>query len=268
MVQLLNGLDGDVDIVGAEPVDGVDATHYRFGVSLDAVLDSLDGDARDVMADLLDALDLGTLDVDVWLDDDGRVLRFQTVVDVDGEPVTVTIGYSDFGSEVDIRIPEASAALSSEEFELATADVSGAGWTGRERDRPDQRRAWYAEGPARPRRARFALSAQRQLRQPRIGQRLAPDRTGHVDRDLTMSRGTAPTPRPDRSTTPGGYHETAEYTWTVSDAADGMATEFTEVGTIHGEITAAGRADGCTFDGSPGGNVTGDATVEGTATRT
>ena len=129
VVQLLNGLDGDVDIVGDDPVDGVDATHYRLTVSLDAVLDSLDGDARDVMADLLDALDLGTLDVDVWLDDEGRVVQFQTVVEVDGEQVTVTIGYTDFGSEVDIQIPEASAVLSTEEFELATADVSGGGWT-------------------------------------------------------------------------------------------------------------------------------------------
>ena len=68
-------------------------------------------------------------------------------------------------------------------------------------------------------------------------------------------------------TTAGGYHETSEYTWTVTAYEDGVATEMTQTGTIHGEITAAGRADGCTFDGSPGGPVSGDATVEGTATR-
>ena len=147
VVQLLNGLDGDVDIVGDDPVDGVDATHYRLTVSLDAVLDSLDGDARDVMADLLAALDLGTLDVDVWLDDDGRVLRFQTVVDVDGQPVTVTIGYSDFGADVDIRIPEAGSALSSEEFGLATADVSGRGWTAQNAIVSSTVPDWYAVGP-------------------------------------------------------------------------------------------------------------------------
>jgi hypothetical protein len=267
VVQLLNGLDGDVDIVGSEPVDGVDATHYRLNVSLDAVLDSLDGDARDVMADLLAALDLGTLDVDVWLDDDGRVLRFQTVVDVDGEPVTVTIGYSDFGSEVDIRIPEASAALSSEEFELATADVSGAGWTGRSEIVQTSDAAWYAEGPLDP----FELALRCRPngncvnRESGNAWRQTGPGTYTVTSDFT---GDCTDTATGQVTTPGGYHETAEYTWTVSDAADGMATEFTEVGTIHGEITAAGRADGCTFDGSPGGNVTGDATVEGTATRT
>ena len=266
VVQLLNGLDGDVDIVGADPVDGVDATHYRFGVSLDAVLDSLDGDARDVMADLLAALDLGTLDVDVWLDDDGRVLRFQTVVDVDGEPVTVTIGYSDFGSEVDIQIPEAGAALSSEEFELATADVSGAGWTGQSEIVQTSNAGWYAQGPldsfeitlrCRPNGNCVNRESGNPWRQTGPG-------TYTVTADFT---GDCTDTATGAVTTPGGYHETAEYTWTVSDAVDGMATEFTEVGTIHGEITAAGRADGCTFNGTPGGDVSGDARVEGTATR-
>jgi len=266
VVQLLNGLDGDVDIVGDEPVDGVDATHYRLTVSLDAVLDSLDGDARDVMADLLAALDLSTLDVDVWLDDEGRVVQFQTVVEVDGEQVTVTIGYTDFGSDVDIRIPEASAVLTTEEFGLATADISGAGWTAESSVVSSTEPSWYAVGPAnegvlnlRCRPNGSCVNRETHNRWDPAGPgmwTISNDDTGDCTDTITGA-----------VTTPGGYHETSEYTWTVTAYEDGVATEMTQTGTIHGEITAAGRADGCTFDGTPGGPVSGDATIEGTATR-
>ena len=68
-------------------------------------------------------------------------------------------------------------------------------------------------------------------------------------------------------TTPGGYRETGEYTWTVTAYENGVATELTETGTITGEVTPAGLADGCTITGGPGGPTTATATVEGTATR-
>lgn len=177
-----------------------------------------------------------------------------------------TIGYSDFGSEVDIQIPEASAALSSEEFGLATADVSGPGWEGTSEIVQTSNPNWYAVGPLDP----FEIT----LRCRPNGNCVNRD-SGNPWRQTapgvytvtTETTGDCSNTATGQVTTPGGYHETAEYTWTVSEAVDGRATEFTEVGTIHGEVTAAGLADGCTFDGTPGGPVNGDATVEGTASR-
>jgi hypothetical protein len=46
-----------------------------------------------------------------------------------------------------------------------------------------------------------------------------------------------------------------------------VATEMTQTGTINGEVTPPGLADGCTIGGGAGGPTTATATVEGTATR-
>jgi hypothetical protein len=259
VVQLLNGLDGDVDIVGDEPVDGVDATHYRLTVSLDALLDSLDGDARAVMADLLAALDLGTLDVDVWLDDDGRVVQFQTVLDVDGEEVTVTIGYTDFGSDVDIRIPEAGSALTSDEFGLATADISG-GWTAQSQIVSTTVPGWVdvgAAGPEVPLDLRCRPNGSCVNREN--GTRFDPAGPGMWTNSSDVSG--------PCGATPGGYHQTSDYTWTVTADEDGVATEMTLAGTINGEVTPSGLAGGCRLGVGLVGPTTGTATVEGTATR-
>ncbi len=107
-LQILNGADGDIDIVGDDDIDGVAATHYQVTVDLRAALDSLDGADRAALQSAIDRLGSDSLVVDVWLDDDGVVRRLSTDIDLGGRTVTVTLGYSDFGSPVDIRDPGAA----------------------------------------------------------------------------------------------------------------------------------------------------------------
>lgn len=257
VVQLLNGLDGDVDIVGPDPVDGVDATHYRLTVSLDAVLDALDGDARDVMADLLAALGLDTLDVDVWLDDDGRVIRLQTDLDLgDDGLVTVTVDYQDFGSDVEIAIPEVADAVDATAFGLATADLSG-DWTTQNEIVSSTDPAWQTVGPLEA--ESFTLTCDGGACGTGV------DWTGGNGRYVLAfsTDGDCTDPETGEVVTPGGYHEEARYVWTVTAAEGGRATAMTVRGTVDGSITPAGQADECEF---PGGGFTAHAVITGEAT--
>ena len=60
-LQILNGADGDIDIVGDEDVDGVPATHYQVTVDLQAALDALDGADRAALQAAIDRLGTDSL---------------------------------------------------------------------------------------------------------------------------------------------------------------------------------------------------------------
>lgn len=268
VVQLLQGLDGDVDILDDEEIDGADARHFAFHVDADTLLDELDGDLRDLMALLLAALGQDGLDVEVWIDDEGRLVQFQAAFDLGGdEPTRVVVGLRDFGSDVRIRIPNPEAAVSAEDFGLQTADISGRGWIGSNEVASSTVPGWYDVGPLDN---RFRLNLEctdagcvNQVSGRDWG---AGDAGTWTISDETVSD--CLDTETGEVTSPDSYRETSEFTWTVTaHDEDGNATEMTERGTIHGEIIGQGLATGCTLTGTPGGPTSGDATVTGQATR-
>ena len=118
---LLRGADNVVKI-GSEQVRGEDTTHYRLDVSLDkAIADAPTPEAKDAMTKLANLYTVRTFPVEVWLDGNGRLRRFQESLDTairlpaglqtQGNPlqghVTITYELFDFGSEVDTQIPPA-----------------------------------------------------------------------------------------------------------------------------------------------------------------
>ena len=268
LVQLMQGLEGDVEILDDEEIDGVSASHYSFHVDTEAVLDSLDGDLRDLMELLLAALGQDGLDVEVWIDDDGRLVQFQAEFDLgEDEPTRVVVGLRDFGSDVDIEIPAASAAVSAEEFGLATADLAGSGWSGSTEIVSTSLPAWYHVGPLNEE-LTFEMRCRPDgsCRNRDTGSQWDPAGPGTwtiVFDDVGDCQNT----ETGEVTTPGGYHEHAVNTWTVTAYEDGMATAMEATGEIEGEITPAGRAEDCTMNGVPGGPTSATAEIAGTATR-
>jgi hypothetical protein len=104
--------------VGSEEVRGVDTTHYRAAIDLEAALRQLEAD--EAFGELLDqdALDAAIAqfgdepyDVEVWIDDDGLVRR--QVVDIpspEGD-ATMTMEMFDFGEDVEVEVPDESDSI-------------------------------------------------------------------------------------------------------------------------------------------------------------
>ena len=117
---MVRGADNVVKI-GEEKIRDVDTTHYQVLVDLDkAITEAPTPEARDAMKKLVNLYTLRKVPVDVWLDNDGRVRRFQESLSsgvirlpaglqTQGDPlaghVTVTYDLYDFGRPVDVQLP-------------------------------------------------------------------------------------------------------------------------------------------------------------------
>lgn len=120
---MVRGAD-DVVKIGEEKIRDVDTTHYRLNVNLDkAISDAPTPEARDAMQKLTNLYTVRKLPVELWLDDEGRVRRFQESLSsgvirlpaglrTQGDPlaghVTVTYDLYDFGRPVDVGLPPAN----------------------------------------------------------------------------------------------------------------------------------------------------------------
>ena len=109
--------------VGKEAIRGTDTTHYRLVVNLDKAIAQAPASQRDALTKLTNLYTIHTFPVDVWLDAQGRLRRFQQTIDPStihlpaglsgpanpfaAGPVTVTYELYDFGSQVDVNIPPA-----------------------------------------------------------------------------------------------------------------------------------------------------------------
>jgi hypothetical protein len=122
-LSMLRGAD-DVVKIGEENIRGVDTTHYRLDINLDkAVADAPTPEQRDAMQKLTNLYKVRKFPVELWLDTDGRVRRFQESLDsatirlpdglrTQGNPlsghVTLTYDLYDFGRPVEVDLPPAS----------------------------------------------------------------------------------------------------------------------------------------------------------------
>src|SRR5207253_939858 len=98
---------GDTDGEGQVDFDA-GQSQVRIAVDGRPTTGWIDGaDVLDLLTLLFDAVGSDGLDLDVWLDDDGRVVQMQYDVDTGADQ---TLGYRlgllDFGSDVGIEIPE------------------------------------------------------------------------------------------------------------------------------------------------------------------
>jgi hypothetical protein len=122
---ILTALEGaiSVDEVGADTVDGTDATHYRANVDLLKLLPSFAELAPDAPTDAemqeakdkLTELGLDTLPIDLWVDGDGYLTQVRFALDLStiapdraGASFSITLTLSDIGEDISIDVPPAS----------------------------------------------------------------------------------------------------------------------------------------------------------------
>jgi hypothetical protein len=105
-----------VDEIGREDVRGESTTHHLVTVDLDDAIEAAPEESRDALRNILSKYASGELQMDVWIDDEGRVRRYRQTVDpADVEslpsgggpagPVTVEFEFYDFGADVDVVPP-------------------------------------------------------------------------------------------------------------------------------------------------------------------
>jgi hypothetical protein len=104
----------EVEELGEAEVDGTDTTHYRATVDLrKAAKEAGAVSDRGRFEAFVDRLGDDQLDVDVWLDGEDRVRRLRYEAPVPDEKdasATVTLEFSDFGSDEGVEVPAAADA--------------------------------------------------------------------------------------------------------------------------------------------------------------
>ena len=124
-VEILRGAT-KVTEVGTEEVRGVETTHYDVVIDLDRVVEKAPSDVREDLAKLADLYKVKQVTLDVWIDDDDRVRRYeqeQDTADFDlpasvqaNNPfsgvLTIRGEYFDFGTDVEVRVPSEDETIS------------------------------------------------------------------------------------------------------------------------------------------------------------
>jgi hypothetical protein len=121
-LSFLEGVTGEVEEVGEEEVRGVPATHYRLTVDLQRAVEEAPEEDRAFLQQQIDTLGVTELPTEVWLDEEGRIVRQSYTLDLEqvelpsaaegadaqlsGQVATV-IEYFDFGTEVEVEPPPA-----------------------------------------------------------------------------------------------------------------------------------------------------------------
>ena len=120
MLAYLQGAGG-VEVLGREPIDGVETTHYAGQLSLADALEAAPDAERARLRSMLDQLDpTGTVDLaaghgfEVWVGDDDLVRRVAVTMDVAAvsmdpslpeSEMVMTMGFRDYGAPVAIDVP-------------------------------------------------------------------------------------------------------------------------------------------------------------------
>ncbi|MGH8884330.1 MAG: hypothetical protein ACRDYX_03985 [Egibacteraceae bacterium] len=118
-LDLLNGIVGDVELVGEEDVRGARTTHYRFAIDLRQAAEKASADRREVVQQQAAILGGNRLPSEAWLDAKGRIARQTFTFNLqksqlpagtalpDGVSWTARtlIEYYDFGTKVDVKPP-------------------------------------------------------------------------------------------------------------------------------------------------------------------
>lgn len=116
---------------GEEDVEGEPTTRYEITVDLEEAAEEAEAETEDGLRAGLRETGVRTLDVTIWVDEDGRIARILYALDlsqaqigegeVEAEPqgrALVTVSYRDFGEELDIEVPSGDAVVKLDEDEL------------------------------------------------------------------------------------------------------------------------------------------------------
>ena len=127
LLEILREVSGDVETVGTETVRGAETTHYRATLDATSATASVpEADREDfrALADkLLSQSGLSEIPLDVWIDDDGLLRKFQLDVSATqpgaSEPSRAALTFEiwDVGRPVAIEVPPASGVVDASELE-------------------------------------------------------------------------------------------------------------------------------------------------------
>ena len=125
-LESLEALSGDVEDLGPDTVGGKPATHYRGAIDYTKI--SEDAELPESMHEAFASLgDSGPVPVDVWIDDQDRVVKMQFAMDIPvvrGGPrgrMEMRMEFTEFGVPVDVQAPSADEVVSYDE--LTTTDL-------------------------------------------------------------------------------------------------------------------------------------------------
>jgi hypothetical protein len=120
-LQFLSAFNGNPVVVGHESIGGASTTHYKFTVDLNSLYarEAKAGKKLNVpgMSEGLNQLkqsgvDLANIPAEAWIDNAGRVRKFQytLVLTVEGQTASATgeLTFSDFDAPVSVSAPPAS----------------------------------------------------------------------------------------------------------------------------------------------------------------
>jgi hypothetical protein len=109
-LDFLNGTTNSVQNLGSQQVNGAPATHYRVQIDLTKALEKVPASERSQLQATIGTLGgAGIIPADVWLDTQGRPVKFELNVTVQqgATPVHLaeTFQYSHFGTPVSTPVP-------------------------------------------------------------------------------------------------------------------------------------------------------------------
>lgn len=123
----------DLKEVGTEEIDGVSTTHYTGTLDLKEALAQANIPSADLakIKQEMDRVKDGAT-VDVWVDDEGRVVQIKTSMSLDtgtGKPVAFsnTMKFFDFGAPVDIKAPSPDQVISPSDVGADLKDLAPQG---------------------------------------------------------------------------------------------------------------------------------------------
>ena len=113
-LRLLRAVSGDVTEHGREQVRGADTTHYSATVDLLRTVESLPESQREAarrgMEKLIALSGQSKMPIDVWIDHEKRVRRFEMEQSMDQSGIEVkmhmTMEYVRFGVPVEVEVPD------------------------------------------------------------------------------------------------------------------------------------------------------------------
>lgn len=115
-VAALQGVSGEVEVVGKEQVRGDETTHYRGQLDVKKAIDAAPAPVKTQLNATLGRSGATTVPFDAYVDDEGRLRRYvqelqgQAGPQAGGQKVqtTTTLEFFDFGVPVDVQPPPAA----------------------------------------------------------------------------------------------------------------------------------------------------------------
>ena len=115
-LEALESVDEGVEEVGREDLRGVGTTRYRGTFDLSTAFEAFKGPLRDQLEQVVKKGDPERVPFDAWVDDEGRIRQVEQTLTLEvpqapGQELAVEtrVEFYDFGVEVDVEAPPASA---------------------------------------------------------------------------------------------------------------------------------------------------------------